>query len=128
MDSFVAWNGMSYAGLPPQGWYLAQDDRWWPSQTVSVSASIPAQQWQIGEGSLDGIVLVGNDGLHCVINRDGLEDQSVIAFESILRVSRTSNTFGSEGVRIQTTSQTYEWSIEHGRDDLVDLINQHLDG
>ncbi len=125
MDSFVAWNGLSYAGSPPHGWFLAQDDRWWPTETVSAPAAIPVQRWQIGEGSLDGTVLVANDGLHCAFNRDGLEDQRFIAFASVLRVSRTSNTFGSEGVRIQTTSQTYEWSLEQGRDALVGLINEY---
>ena len=125
MDSFVAWNGLSYAGQPPQDWYLAQDNRWWPTETVAGSATIPVQRWQIGEGSLEGTLLVTNDGLHCTLSRDGLEDQRFIAFESVLRVSRTRNTFGSEGVRVQTTSQTFEWSIEQGRDDLVELINHY---
>ncbi len=125
MDSFVAWNGLSYAGHPPQDWYLAQDNRWWPAEIVDGSASIPIQRWQIGEGPLEGTVFASSDGLQCVINRDGLEDQRFIGFDSVLRVSRTSNTFGSEGVRIQTTSQTFEWSIEQGRDDLVQLINHY---
>ncbi len=126
MDSFVAWNGLSYAGRPPQDWYLAQDARWWPAEIPPDSDSaIPVQQWQIGEGSLEGKLELNDQGLRCVINRKGLGDQHFIAFESILRVSRTSNTFGSEGVRIQTTSQTFEWSLEQDRDGLVELINQY---
>ncbi len=125
MDSFVAWNGLSYAGRPPQDWYLAQDARWWPAEIPSDAGSIPLQQWQIGEGSREGRLELSNQGLQCVINRDGIEERHFIAFESVLRVSRTRNTFGSEGVRIQTTSQTFEWSIEQGRDGLVELINQY---
>lgn len=33
-DTYTAWDGSRYAGQPPDGWYLAADNRWWPSQDL----------------------------------------------------------------------------------------------
>lgn len=33
-EFYIAWDGRRYAGEPPAGWYLAADNRWWPSQAV----------------------------------------------------------------------------------------------
>ena len=29
MSEFVAWDGNTYQGSPPDGWYFARDHRWW---------------------------------------------------------------------------------------------------
>ncbi len=129
MESFVAWNGLSYAGNPPDGWYLAQDGRWWPeSNTPEPSQPVSAvpSRWVVTEGSLDGYLVMEADGLRCVFQQGGLEDHRLITFDSILRASRTKNTFGSDGVRIQTNSQTFEWGLNHRRDELVRLVNQRI--
>ena len=34
---YVAWNGQTYYGIPPDGWYRAGDGRWWPTGTGPVS-------------------------------------------------------------------------------------------
>ncbi len=31
---YVAWDGSRYTGIPPDGWYLAVDNRWWPPQDI----------------------------------------------------------------------------------------------
>ena len=33
-DFYIAWDGREYAGIPPEGWFLAADNRWWPPRDL----------------------------------------------------------------------------------------------
>ncbi len=33
VDTYIAWDGLSYEGQPPEGWHLASDERWWAPDT-----------------------------------------------------------------------------------------------
>lgn len=33
-SEYLAWDGITYEGDPPEGWYLATDHRWWPSEDI----------------------------------------------------------------------------------------------
>ena len=33
-DFYIAWDGREYAGIPPEGWFLAADNRWWPPREL----------------------------------------------------------------------------------------------
>ena len=47
-ETYVAWDGLSYEGQPPEGWHLASDDRWWapdtgPDTGLNVDSSAEAE-------------------------------------------------------------------------------------
>jgi hypothetical protein len=81
MNQFVAWNGETYQGQPPEGWYLAADGRWWapgsgpkppppaapppppaqamttpPAQAMTTTADSSSSGWQV---PLIGAILAG---------------------------------------------------------------------
>ena len=32
--SYIAWDGKRYPGVPPMGWFLGADNRWWPNKDL----------------------------------------------------------------------------------------------
>lgn len=40
-DSYIAWDGNRYPGSPPEDWFLAVDNRWWPSPELLGDADSP---------------------------------------------------------------------------------------
>ncbi len=54
-EGFIAWDGNTYQGQPPAGWYKATDGRWWPEDHPTDSDPFPALNEQ--KGSRSGGVL-----------------------------------------------------------------------
>jgi len=61
-DSYTAWDGNLYEWPPPDGWYLADDKKWWPEgygPEAGSTSTDPVDVGPLGVGATAGAVTTG---------------------------------------------------------------------